>query len=350
MQRAKAYRHTRKKVMTILGKKIAVTIFTVFLITVSGCFCTTALAATTTTTTTSSQSSAEIAAQQAAQKAALEQQETDQANKTNSFQSTMSSVTSFCAYGFNKVKTILLGSDSFFPNGDGIISLISEALKPLAYCIAIMCILINLMNKTLYFELFTKKGAITIFGEMFIAKILIDLCDTILKCIININNSAVQYLFSSLGGASNISMPSYNITNTICNIPIIGAILTFLWTAAASIPLFIASFFMLGCCSIILIVLGCRMIKIVCMRCMANVFVATYASDETKDISKKFFRSFISTVIQTLFMSIAYILMANMINNALGSANILIIDSACLYTLVLTWAIVKTPAWLNEII
>lgn len=266
------------------------------------------------------------------------------------------SILNFCAFGFNDVRGMLVNSDTIFNIPGGMVSVIVNVLKPFAYAFIIICVCINLSKKTLQYDLFTARGAVTIFGEVFLAKTFIDLSDTILVDIMQINNGIVNTVLTGLGFNStiNFSTMAYVIHDVNSGVPVIGSLISIILTFIGSIILILVSELMVVCIFIMMIKLGIRAVELVILRCVAPLFLSTMASDETKDIAKNFIRTFISTVVQTLFMSLAYIIMASVINEAFKAAgtgqdtNFLLMSG--IYVLTLTIFIMKTPRMLNQIL
>lgn len=273
----------------------------------------------------------------------------------NPISDTQSKILNACGFGFNVVKDLLEKSKTkYFEIPSSIVDSIINVLIPFAYAFVVICICINMSKKTMQFELFTARGAVSLFGQIFIAKVLIDASDKILVDIVNLNNNIVDHILNHMGYTTSINLSSFTINTINSRIPIIGSLMTLILTLTGGILLLIVSLILLICAWIMIIKLGIRAVEIVMLRCVAPIFLSTLASSETSDIGKNFIRTFISTVIQTLFISIAYVLMVSIINSTFAAAgngtDFNLVMLCGVYVMTLTFFVIKTPRMLNQIL
>lgn len=182
--------------------------------------------------------------------------------------------------------------------------------KTFAYSICVLFIGLNMLATAVKYEIMTLKGGAGIVLRVLFAKIWIDLSYDICKWIIEINDGLVSQIIST--SQNNVMMEMIDSPIEESGIWVIGPIIDFFNTLVALIPLFLISITMLIAGSIITIKLLIRSIEIALMVTVAPPFFACLGGGEsTQRYFRNYMTTFVSIVVQTIFMAIVYGLATN---------------------------------------
>lgn len=164
---------------------------------------------------------------------------------------------------------------------------------------------VNILSSALQYELFTLRGAVKIFGRLLLAKIWIDLSCTICLAVIDI---AAELLKSIITKASNVLQHidfSFAFTYN-SGIWLVGEIINFL---VMILVLFIILLMFIPLLFFLIRVI-CKLFvmnfELAALTAMSPVFFACLCGEETKQYFKNFAATFLSVVIEVVFMGIVY--------------------------------------------
>ncbi|MEG0614210.1 MAG: type IV secretion system protein [Oscillospiraceae bacterium] len=177
--------------------------------------------------------------------------------------------------------------------------------KTFAYTICLLFFGINMIEKSLQFEIMTFKGACSIFGRVIFAKIWIDLSYKICGWIMAINNNLVSQLIGDTN--EQIAMKTLEVTGmeSSDNI-IVGWIIDFFKQISSILPILLVCLIMAIAAAFITFKLTMRVIELSLTTIISPVFFAFLVGDTTKKYFINFITTFIGIVTQTLFMAVVF--------------------------------------------
>jgi hypothetical protein len=173
------------------------------------------------------------------------------------------------------------------------------------YSLCLLFIGINLIEKTIKYELMTLKGAVNVIGRILLAKIWIDLSAQICMWIINISVGMTSRIIDETHG--NLLFTGYtSIDLPVSRIPVIGAIFNFFVGLFYILPIIGIVLVTIVISFIIIIKLVMRTFEITMLLAVAPMFFACWVSDVTRNYFRKFINAFLSVVFEIVFMAIVY--------------------------------------------
>ena len=164
---------------------------------------------------------------------------------------------------------------------------------------------VNILSTALQYELFTLKGAVRTLAHFFFSKIWIDLSCQI--CILAIG-IAKEMLTSVISKANDI-LENINFSfafNYNSGIPVVGAVIDFLVMALIMIVIFLLFIPLLVFLIRVIIKLFVMNFELAAMTAMSPVFFACLVGEETKRFFQNFFTTFLSILVELVFMGIVY--------------------------------------------
>ena len=164
---------------------------------------------------------------------------------------------------------------------------------------------VNVLSTAIQYELFTLKGAVRTIAHFFFSKIWIDLSCQI--CILAIG-VAREMLISVISKANDI-LDDINFSfafNYNSGIPVVGAVIDFLVMALIMIIIFFLFIPLLIFLIRVIIKLFVMNFELAAMTAMSPAFFACLVGEETKKFFQNFFTTFLSILIELVFMGIVY--------------------------------------------
>jgi hypothetical protein len=161
------------------------------------------------------------------------------------------------------------------------------------------------MEKTIQYELFTMRGAVSVFGRILLAKIWIDMSVTICLWIVRIGGGLATQIISE----GTIKLYDITVHYSRGNAPwydIITPLIDMLMALMYLIPFLLMVLAVLICSFIVMIKLVMRSFEIALLLAVSPVFFATWVSDATRQYFRKFIMTFISVVFELVFMALVY--------------------------------------------
>lgn len=203
---------------------------------------------------------------------------------------------------------ITIGTNTYgITDYNSVINKFGTVFQIFAYSLAMLFFAINIMETALQYELMTARGAVKIFGRIFVSKVWIDLSTKICLLIMQINNALLQSLLSIAD--DNIC---FNIPNISENIlvtsptPIVGKIIDWIMAVIYFLPAIFIILIIGLTSSFIVVKLMIRTFEISALLVVSPVFFACMTADTTRQYFQRFITTFISVVAEILFMAIVY--------------------------------------------
>ncbi len=186
----------------------------------------------------------------------------------------------------------------------------AETIYPIfqmiGYSLIVLFTGINALESAIQYEMFTLRGGVRIFARLFFAKVWVDLSLTICKAIIEIS---VGWLASILNLSNELlDTSSFDLLVNLphSNLWVIGVIVDILNGLIMVISVIILLAILIIMLSIIVIKLLTRQFELAALCCVSPAFFACLAGEETKAVFKKFIMTFLSVVLEVVFMGIMY--------------------------------------------
>ena len=185
---------------------------------------------------------------------------------------------------------------------------VADTIFPLfrtfAYALIIIFAGVNALESALQYEMFTMRGGVKILGRLVFAKLWIDLSLVICRAIISISTEW-------LNSITNLTM---ELTNNIqigvslqsSDAWIVGKIIDFFNGILLSLGIYII---IIPLCVLIVFVfvkLFVRSFELAMLQCVSPVFFACLTSENTKQYFKKFILTYISVVVEVVFMAVVW--------------------------------------------
>lgn len=189
--------------------------------------------------------------------------------------------------------------------------------KPMAYSICLLFIGLNILNTAIKYEIMTFKGGASIVVRTLFAKVWVDLSYKICEWIILFNDSIVVALINHTQNIR-LTLPSPDVEPS--KVWVIGPIIDIFNLGVAAIPLILIALIMLVAGAIISIKLMIRVLEITLMVIVSPPFFACLAGGEsTQRYFRNFIVTFVSVVVETIFMAIVLGLGSNWWGNVSSS-------------------------------
>ena len=164
---------------------------------------------------------------------------------------------------------------------------------------------VNILSTALQYELFTLKGAVRTLAHFFFSKIWIDLSCQI--CLLAVG--VAREMLTSVISKANDILDNINFSfafNYNSGIPVVGAVIDFLVMALIMIIIFFLFIPLLIFLIRVIIKLFVMNFELAAMTAMSPVFFACLVGEETKKFFQNFFTTFLSILIELVFMGIVY--------------------------------------------
>ena len=195
-------------------------------------------------------------------------------------------------------------STLFSFNFDSAVDTIFNIFKVFAYSLIIIFAGVNAIESALQYEMFTMRGGVKILARLVFAKIWVDLSLVICRSIVQMSMD----LLSQVTALTNGIMSSLNINVTLeqSSVWIIGPIIDMIQGLFIGICVSIVIFPLFILVAAIYIKLFIRLVDISLLQSVSPVFFACLTGESTKPYFKKFIMTYISVVVEVLFMSVIW--------------------------------------------
>lgn len=233
---------------------------------------------------------------------------------------------------------------------DGVMSIMNNAVMPVAYVLLGLLFMLELYNITIRTEGMHSSGFEIPFKTMFkvaICKIFVDSTSLIMKAIFAISTDIIQNIGNVFGGnnatlAANMDVMEQSIKNMgFASQLLLSVQVTLIWLI-----------FKFSVLVITVIIIG-RMVEIYVYLAIAPLPLATIPNPDINSVAKNFLKSFAAVSVQGVLIFIVLALYGTLIGGVASNTNFTDITSAMLeatlYSLVLVVCIFMTGKWSKSI-
>ncbi|MDD6490224.1 MAG: hypothetical protein PUG48_10535 [Clostridia bacterium] len=187
----------------------------------------------------------------------------------------------------------------------GFVDTYSPIFMIFANALLVLLFGVNVISSAVQYELFTLKGAVRTLGHLFLAKIWIDLSCTICLSVIDIGGSLLSQIIDK---AQNILQHiEFSFTFTYhSDIWLIGQIIDFIVMAMVLVIIFLMFIPLLFFLVKVIVKLFIMNFELAALSAMSPAFFACLVGEETKQYFKNFVMTFLSVIVEVIFMGIVY--------------------------------------------
>lgn len=187
----------------------------------------------------------------------------------------------------------------------GFVDTYSPIFMIFANALLVLLFGVNVISSAVQYELFTLKGAARTLGHLFLAKVWIDLSCTICLAVIDI---AGELLTQVIGTAKDVLMKiDFSFTFTYhSGIAVVGDIIDFLVMILMVFVIFLMFIPLLFFLIKVIVKLFIMNFELAALSAMSPAFFACLVGEETKQYFKNFMMTFLSVIIEVIFMGIVF--------------------------------------------
>ena len=187
--------------------------------------------------------------------------------------------------------------------GSGGVSLFN-VFRVIGYSLVLVFFSANLIETTIKYEIFTLRGAVSVFGRLLIAKIIIDMSGKICIAIANICTEICGKILGTTLTELQFSVPQIDLVTS--DIWLVGPIIDYIVAMLIQGPLGLIMLTIVITSILILIKLLLRSFEMAMLVTVSPAFFACFSSDVTKQYFKNFIVTFIQVSAQIIFMAVVY--------------------------------------------
>ena len=193
-------------------------------------------------------------------------------------------------------------------------NMVSNVFKTIAYSLIIILVGVNAFESAVRYEMFTMRGGVMLLARLVFAKVWVDLSVVICKAIVGIT---VGWLGDVLNETKIISATiSSNVVVPPSNIPVTGWLVDVwygIFVALTLIPPVLVVFILIVAVYVKLFI---RNFEICVLQCVAPPFFACLSGETSKEYFKKFITTYISVVVEVIFMALVWYLYCSYVKYA----------------------------------
>ena len=215
----------------------------------------------------------------------------------------------FRALSSNEGSAIMYGFDY-----NAIADKIFPLFKTFAYALIIIFSGVNALETAIQYEMFTMRGGVKIFGRLIFSKIWVDISLTVCRSIVSISIDwvgQITKLASDIANNINVGVSLQHSDAWIIGwlIDFFNGLLLALGILTFIIPLLILIISMF-------VKLFIRSFELTMLQCVSPVFFACLTGEATKQYFRKFIMTYISVVVEVVFMALIWYIYIEYLNQA----------------------------------
>lgn len=193
--------------------------------------------------------------------------------------------------------SINLKNDNLNSSKYNVAKTVHNALKPMGYSLLALFFLISFLKKAMYFEMMEDKAIYKSLIILIFGKEMIDNSYLLLNGIVQLNNQIVQVVLSAVGSHTDqfVKYANTNVDSQNSLMIIVCILINFLYLALVILTILIAY-----------VMLIMRQIEMGILVAVAPLFFSTSCGESTMEVFKSFIKNFITVVIQTVWLAIAF--------------------------------------------
>lgn len=187
----------------------------------------------------------------------------------------------------------------------GFVDTYSPIFMIFANALLVLLFGVNVISSAVQYELFTLKGAVRTLAHLFLAKIWIDLSCTICLSVINIAGGLLSQIIDKAHDILQHIEFSFTFTYH-SDIWLIGQIIDFIVMAMVLVIIFLMFIPLLFFLVKVIVKLFIMNFELAALSAMSPAFFACLVGEETKQYFKNFVMTFLSVIVEVIFMGIVY--------------------------------------------
>lgn len=187
--------------------------------------------------------------------------------------------------------------------GSGGVSLFN-VFRVIGYSLVLVFFSANLIETTIKYEIFTLRGAASVFGRLLVAKIIIDMSGKICIAIANLCSEICGKILGTTLTQLNFSVPQIDLVTS--DIFLVGPIIDYIVASFIQGPVGLIMLTVVITSILILVKLLLRSFEMAMLVTVSPAFFACFSSDVTKQYFKNFIVTFIQVSAQIIFMAVVY--------------------------------------------
>lgn len=204
------------------------------------------------------------------------------------------------SFGTNSTTSVFGGFDI-----KGFVDTYSPIFMIFANTLLVLLFGVNVISSAVQYELFTLRGAAKTLGHLFLAKVWIDLSGTICLAIIGIAGELLTQIITKAHDIIKDINFSFAFTYH-SDIWLVGQVIDFIVMALVMIIIFLMFIPLLFFLVKVIVKLFIMNFELAALSAMSPVFFACLVGEETKQYFKNFMMTFLSVIVEVVFMGIVY--------------------------------------------
>ena len=208
---------------------------------------------------------------------------------------------------FSSFSGVNISTDTFTFNMEDFVNQFSQIFVIFASSLLVILFGVNIIKTALEYQLFTLKGAVTIFGRLILAEIWIQLSTKICVMIVKIFNELMASILAAVDSSGLLKTMSLTFESSRSGVWLIGDIVDFF----ANLCPFILVMLLIGAVLVVFIIvyimLIIRSFEIAMLSVISPVFFACSVGEATMPYFRKFVTSFLAVGAEIVFMALVYL-------------------------------------------
>ena len=200
-----------------------------------------------------------------------------------------------------------VSTGTFNFNMEDFVNQFSQIFVIFASSLLVILFGVNIIKTALEYQLFTLKGAVTIFGRLILAEIWIQLSTKICVMVVKIFNELMASILSAINASGMLKSASVSFTSSRSGVWLIGDLVDFF----ANLCPFLLIMLLIGIVLVIFLIVYVKLIirtlELSMLAVVSPVFFACSVGEATMPYFRKFITAFLSVGAEIIFMGIVYL-------------------------------------------
>ena len=219
-----------------------------------------------------------------------------------------------------------VSTSTFSFNIEDFVNEFSQIFVVFATSLLVILFGVNIIKTALEYQLFTLKGAVSIFGRLILAEIWIQLSTKICVMIVKIFSELMASILSSIRASGLNEIENLRFEASRSGVWLVGDIIDFF----ANLCPFVLVLLLVGVTIIIFVIVYIKLIirtlEIAMLSVISPVFFACSVGEATMPYFKKFITAFLSVAAEIIFMAVVYLAFLWYCNGAFPSGGLKLED------------------------
>ena len=200
-----------------------------------------------------------------------------------------------------------VSTGTFNFNMEDFVNQFSQIFVIFASSLLVILFGVNIIKTALEYQLFTLKGAVTIFGRLILSEIWIQLSTKICVMVVKIFNELMASILSAINASGMLKSASVSFTSSRSGVWLIGDLVDFF----ANLCPFLLIMLLIGIVLVIFLIVYVKLIirtlELSMLAVVSPVFFACSVGEATMPYFRKFITAFLSVGAEIIFMGIVYL-------------------------------------------